>query len=231
MAALLLGLCLSADVDLSKLPRRISPPKDVFSPKYCCLVFGERAERIVWLALAGDALFVDKNSDGDFDDADEKSAAKKGEEKFNSTYLAGDLAIAKLDPAELKVRISPAPKNKPGKLTTVSVRIRREGAFSMDQDGRFYCFANEDDSGRLVFSAKPDDAPIIHFGGPWVLKLREQLSIASGRSAQADVCVSTIGVGPGSTVGVHLEKAAPKSAVPTVRILPHAATAQLNKRC
>jgi hypothetical protein len=231
MTLFLLAGLLLADVDLAKLPRKITPPKDSKAPKYCCLVFGERAERVVWVALAGEALFIDRNSDGDFDDAEEKIAAKKSAEGITSTYLAGDLAIPKLDPAELTVAVTHLPQENGGDTYQVSARIRREGAPSADSDGRFWCYAREDDAGPLKFVEKIEAAPILHFAGPWTLAAQDKYKIARGRSIEMFLCIGTPGVGPGSYISVGTQTGAIKSAIPAIRFLSGGPSVRLMHRC
>jgi hypothetical protein len=231
LSALLLSAADAGDVDLSKLPRKIAPPKDAKVPKYCCLVFGEKAERIVWLALEGESLFVDRNSDGDFDDADERIVAKTTEEGVVSTFAAGDLSIPKLDPAELTVTVTHLPKEQGGDHYNVRARIRRDGAPSAESDGRYYCLAYEDKEGPLVFAPQLEKAPMLHFGGPWTLMLDIPSSIARGREAEVYLSIGTKGVGPGSLVMVGVEDGVPKSAVPTVRFLHGGPSVSITHRC
>jgi hypothetical protein len=220
----------AGDVDLAKLPRKIAPPKDANAPKYCCLVFGEKAERTVWLAIDGNALHIDRNSDGDFDDADEKVGAKVTEEGAVATFAAGDLPIPKLDPAELTVRLMKPPEGK-AKIY-VSARIRRDGAPSAETDGRYYCYAGPGDAmGGLTFSDVPASAPILHFGGPWKLWLQDKYAIAKGRDVEGYVCVGAQGVGPGSFVSVGVEDGAPEKALPVVKFLPSGPTVRIRHRC
>lgn len=231
LSALILSFVDAGDLDLSKLPRKIAPPKGAKAPKYCCLVFGEKAERIVWLALDGNTLYVDRNSDGVFESASETIAAKVTEEGVVSTFSAGDLSIPKLDPAELTVTVTHLPKDQGGDHFNVRARIRREGAPSAESDGRYYCFAYEDKEGPLVFSDRLENAPMLHFGGPWTLMLDMPSAIAKSRGAEVYLFVGTKGVGPGSLVMVGVQDGAPKSAVPSVRFLNGGPSVSLAHRC
>jgi len=220
----------AGDVDLAKLPRKIALPKGAKAPKYCCLVFGEKAERIVWLALDGRTLYVDRNSDGDFDDAEEKVVAKASEEGSVLQFAAGDLAIPKVDPAELSVRVMKEPGK--GDKITVSVRVRREGAPSAETDGRYFCYAGPTDAGGdLAFADKPGAAPMLHFGGAWTLDFQDKYSVAKGREFEAYLCVGTRGVGTGSYVAVGIQDGAPEKALPVVKFLSGGPSVRILHRC
>src|SRR4051812_11785143 len=45
------------------------------NPEYCLLTFGRDASTRVWLVQDGDVLYVDRNSNGDLTEADERIAA------------------------------------------------------------------------------------------------------------------------------------------------------------
>ena len=229
LAALLL-FADAGDIDLAKLPRNIAPPKDAKAPKYCCLVFGERAERIVWLALDDKTLYIDRNSDGRFDGPDEKVAAKVTEEGAVLTFEAGDLPISKLDPAEVTLRVTRQPQAQD--RVNVWVRIRRDGAPSAEPDRRYECFAGpEDREGLLSFAATPTSAPILHFGGPWTLFTQDRYKVAKGRDVECYLCVGTKGLGPGSFVSVGVQDGAPEKAAPVVKFLSGGPSIRIMHRC
>jgi hypothetical protein len=74
-----LGLILCAvparAVDLTKIDRAIAKePAYQDKPKYCLVVFGQKAKFPVWLVRDGDSLYVDRNGNGDLTDKEERIA-------------------------------------------------------------------------------------------------------------------------------------------------------------
>ncbi len=61
-------------VDLRKIDRSIrrEPVYQSKDPRYCLLAFGPEANVHVWLVIDGDALYVDRNGNGDLTDAGER---------------------------------------------------------------------------------------------------------------------------------------------------------------
>lgn len=63
-----LALCdRAAAVDLTQIDRslRKEPAYQSQAPQYCLLIFGREAKVRVWLVLDGDALYLDRNGNGD----------------------------------------------------------------------------------------------------------------------------------------------------------------------
>ncbi|MBO0697590.1 MAG: hypothetical protein J2P46_04285, partial [Zavarzinella sp.] len=60
--------------DLAKIDRAIAkqPAYQTKAPRYCLLVFGPEAKSRVWLVLDGDAVYVDRNGNGDLTDPGER---------------------------------------------------------------------------------------------------------------------------------------------------------------
>src|SRR6516164_5027781 len=82
--------------DLTKIDRTIAKePAYKSKPKYCLLVFGSEAKTRVWLVLDGDALYVDRNGNGDLTEPGEKVIAEKQNNRRpddrSFTFAAGDL--------------------------------------------------------------------------------------------------------------------------------------------
>src|SRR5262245_14914174 len=76
-----IGLALSgraAAVDLTRIDRslRKEPAYQSKTPQYCLLVFGPQAKVRVWLVLDGDALYLDRNGNGDLTDPGERLPAR-----------------------------------------------------------------------------------------------------------------------------------------------------------
>src|SRR5262249_29589650 len=97
-ASLVLGSAAASAADLSKIDRTITKePAYEATPQYCLLVFGPKAETRVWLVLDGDILYVDRNSNGDLTDKDERVVRTErvewGEGAWRDEYDAGTIAV------------------------------------------------------------------------------------------------------------------------------------------
>lgn len=80
--SLVAGLALAGPVasgDLTLIQRSLSkePTYESKSPQYCLLVFGPEAHTRVWLVLDGDALYLDRNGNGDLTDPGERLVARE----------------------------------------------------------------------------------------------------------------------------------------------------------
>jgi hypothetical protein len=106
----------AAAADLSAVDRSIKKePAYRSRPKYCLLVFGPAAKHRVWVVLDGEALYVDKNGNGDLTDKGERFAAPgfkasshpahEGERSIEVGELSvGGLTHAKLTVAQTRYR-------------------------------------------------------------------------------------------------------------------------------
>ena len=61
-------------VDYDKIDRSIAkePVYRTGKPEYALLLFGPKARRRMWLVVDGDAIYLDRNDDGDLTQADER---------------------------------------------------------------------------------------------------------------------------------------------------------------
>src|SRR5262245_42300290 len=80
--AVLVGLAVAgpaAAAGPTKVDRSIrkEPAYRSKNPLYCLLVFGPEAGARVWVVLDGDALYLDRNGNGDLTDPGERVAAEK----------------------------------------------------------------------------------------------------------------------------------------------------------
>jgi len=75
-----------------------------------------------------------------------------------------------------------------------------------------------DVNGVLEFADRPQDAPVIHFGGPWQIMLFGPHQLAIGRDTDLVLGVGTPGVGPGTTAYIDYEGVIPQTAYPTVEV-------------
>jgi hypothetical protein len=84
--------------------------------------------------------------------------------------------------------------------------------------GRLVQGAGLDANGLLQFASRPQEAPIIHFGGPWTLGLYQQRTLWLDRSNNLDLVFGTPGVGAGSFAWVGYEGVVPDNLAPRVEI-------------
>jgi hypothetical protein len=227
----------TAAVDLTNIERRIArEPAYRSKPKYCLLVLGPEAKTPIWLVQDGDTLYVDRNGNGDLTEAGEKVAAEKSEEAEEGVYTfkAGDLRDGERLHKELQVYVSKIDhlaeqeervkallaKNPRARGYLILVEVETPGHRGTAPGGRiqqrsFYVDVN----GVFQFSDKPQDAPVLHFGGPWQVTLfgRQQLKI--GRETDMVLGVGSPGVGPGSTTWIDYENAIATDVFPALDVV------------
>src|SRR5262249_43889919 len=134
------------------------------TPKYGLLVFGPEAKSRAWVVLDGDFLYVDRNCNGDMTEEGERRGIKrKPQRNFakkkpgrSSAVASVHVVITDLDGAKHRLTF---------RLTSTGVGIDAK-CHGSQYVGSTY----RDD---LVFSARPQDAPIVHLNGPLTLQLVE----------------------------------------------------------
>ena len=215
LLSLALSLCGTASqaAPLAKVDRTIKKqPPYRGKPKYCLLLFGPDAKSRVWLALDGDSLYVDRNGDGDLTGESKLVRLHKAYPIKNSLYaeqrefLAGDLQVGQRKYGSLEVtHCVPNPTFVP---TAVDDKQSKElldkhpGAIivivAVKIDGRVRQVA------APAFGGTPEDAPVIHFGGPLTMGFHPKWFygwpvFARGKAdSTLTVVVGTPGVGEGS---------------------------------
>src|SRR5262245_32438608 len=140
--------------DLGKIDRTlVKEPayESQLKPKYCLVVFGPEAKTRVWLVLDGDVLYVDRNGDGDLTGKDERILKKRVYEVDIPSRQGGD-------PFSLEVEDKPG---RDGQETSYIIRCR-------PQEGKGF---RQRTDGVLLFADRPQDAPVVHFGGPLTLTI------------------------------------------------------------
>ena len=92
----------------------------------------------------------------------------------------------------------------------------------------------------LQFADKREEAPVIHFGGPWQVSLFGAHKLTIGRETDMVLGVGSPGVGPGTTVWIDYDGVIPEKAYPTVEVTyppkhpgdqPVRESYQLKRRC
>jgi hypothetical protein len=237
LAGIALGAVPAPAADLAKVERRVArEPAYQSRPRYCLLVFSPEAKTRVWLVLDGHTLYVDRNGNGDLTEAGEKVTAGKGSAAADEGILsfeAGDIregkrthknlavVVRKLDHlADLDEQVKEfLAQNPEGRGYSVGVEMEMPGWKGAGVGGRVEQLASLlDVNGVLQFADKPQDAPVIHFGGPWQVTLCGRHRLTVGREADLFLRVGTPGLGAGTTADIGYEGVIPGNAYPTAEI-------------
>jgi hypothetical protein len=170
--------------DLTKIERTIAkePEYQSKAPKYCLLVFGAQATTKVWLVADGDVLHV-SNSEGDLTGAGSRMVRVHkytgGERFFVGHILDAD-----------------------GKPKHTGLDFYRDGdSFRLKFEGRDRTsrqVAGDDPANKLRFAERPQDAPIVHFGGPIEIAMYGSKPSLSRGSTEFRFGIGTPGVGQGT---------------------------------
>ena len=246
-------------IDLAKIDRPAIKLPELRSgaAQYCLLVFGPDAAKRVWLVHDGDRLYVDRNGNDDLTESGETVAADPVSSKPAKGvfyFKAGDICDAGGTHKELNVAWINIDHMKDLDLQ-VSARLQREPKFrgcwiSLDVampdyrgqgiEGRVNQSATISDChGLLEFASRVEEAPIIHFGGPWEVTLSDQDAWRAGRKKEVYLFVGTRGVGPGTTACVAYENVIPRDLKPKLEVTypstegttPLIRTYELTRRC
>jgi hypothetical protein len=174
--------------DLSKIDRTIGKePTYESQPKYCLVVVGPEAKTRVWLVLDGDVLYVDRNGDGDLTGTGKRIPKKsRGEAYSLCVFPVGT--------------ISPHDGSDPFSLDMEEewfdeAKIISHAISYQPLKGKGFA---QKTVGVLTFADRPQDAPIIHFGGPltltifnWHKPLQPRQFVRSDRNEEYSLIVAT----------------------------------------
>ncbi|MFL5327463.1 MAG: hypothetical protein ACJ8C4_01000 [Gemmataceae bacterium] len=202
-------------VDLTTIPRTIrKEPNYRGQPKYCLLVFGPEAKTRVWLVQDGDTLYVDLNGNGDLTEPGDKITAKKNQDpddrqvqfdigKITDGERTHVLSLDTFDMSEFAKSDSDAKQfatAHPGaRGIMIWAALQIPSWTGDDLEGRVRHRAGYSDvDGFLQFADRPQDAPIIHFGGPMQITLWERPTLRVGRQDEIILVIATLGVGSGT---------------------------------
>jgi hypothetical protein len=187
-AALTLLLALPASsihaTDLAKIERTIAKePVYKNKPKYCLLVFGSEAKFRVWLVLDGHTLYVDRNSNGNLTEADEKIVLEEGRD-FPGTRQCRLRSFPVVDRhiAEISLRFVAHPDGRCFVLVRGGTVAHHVWGLPRD----------------LRFADQARDAPIIHLFGPATIILKESPALTPGKSVTLEALVGTQGLAEGT---------------------------------
>ena len=176
LAAIALLANFAEAVDLQKIDRSIrkEPVYQSKNPQYCLLAFGREAEIHVWLVIDGDALYVDRNGNGDLTDPGER---------FNPSYAYHNISLnVKLMRSFFicrRVEGKPILSCVPHDVGIIVEHCIPADNFHDTQGRRafecpFRVSIGDERCGQdssLAFASRPADAPILYVDGPIRLAL------------------------------------------------------------
>jgi hypothetical protein len=237
LGAILLFPMISSAADLTKIERslRNEPAYQSKSPKYGLLVFGPEAKTRVWLVLDGKRLFVDRNGNSDLTDDGEPVVAVDGSRSDLEllSYEIGEIQDGPRTHKELSLKtrkmdyladqypdvkkwLTDSPQ---ARGLFLRAEIEQPGWKGNGKGGRVeYFISFRDTKGILTFAAKPREAPIIHFGGPWQIACPLAKRLIPGFETELIVCVGTPGLGAGTFASIAYEGIIPEKAYPRAEI-------------
>src|SRR5262245_39338857 len=202
--------------ELMKVERAIrkEPAYKTKDPRYCLLVFGPKADYRVWLVLDGNTLYVDRNGNGDLTEPGESTTPEEGN---TDPCSFKPITIFRPDgktEEELSFALYGWFDYKAGKDTasvSPSVSVWWEGRW-------FGCWGDE--TGPCVWGRKPEDAPVLHVGGPLRMGFETRAEYALERKGAGEfelkVGVGTKGLGKGAFVHLSYARGAiPEGVYPT----------------
>jgi hypothetical protein len=223
--------------DLSRIERTLArEPAYRLKPRYCLLVFGPEAKTRIWLVQDGDTLYVDRNGNGDLTEPGKKVSPDNREEGADDgvfTFKIGEihdgqrvhkevsLSVVKLDYAietddAIKKFLAKSPRGRGYSLMAEVEMPRWKGARpgGRIQQRTWYTDVNS----VFQFADRPQDAPIVHFGGPWQIALCGGHRLTIGRESDVVLCVGTPGVGPATMTYIDYDCVIPERVYPTLEI-------------
>jgi hypothetical protein len=230
----------AAAADLAKVDRTLKrEPAYRSPPRYALVVFGPEATERVWLVHDGDALYVDRNGNGDLTDPGERVAARDAKglsaEDVGYTFEVGELRVGGRVHKGLTVWASP----RAHLLDSVTAQPNVKAALAADPKGFIYSLGLDADlpglkgqgvggrvpviagpsdvNGVLMFAPRPADAPVIHVGGPLAVTLYgERPELRLGRACDLMLAVGTPGHGPGTLAMLCYDETIPAAARPKI---------------
>jgi hypothetical protein len=178
------------------------------APKYSLLTFGTNSDVKVWMVEDGQRLFVDKNANGDLTDdgppIEPSNVRHLDDKQWDFEYKLDAITPASGSP-HTKFVLSRWNYNDP----------LDEYGLSLTVDGKMPMYAGWFGT---FWSTNREQAPVIHFGGPFTPKLlrREAFTIGE-RGQRLSLCFVNPGSGPGATSRLSIE-ALPRYAIPDLTI-------------
>lgn len=229
--AIFIAAGVAAGADLSRIERQLKKePAYKGTPRYALLVFGPEAKSRAWIVQDGDVLYVDRNGNGDLTEEGERVATKApgGHIEAGNLSLDGlthkDLIVSQMvvdekyveNAAEWRRIKAQSPDLK---VWWVRIKAERPKDDKRDLPRHLGYVANGDGVGFLLFAARPADAPVIHFNGPWTLGLQDiKHRFTVGQKSNLQIGIGTPGVGAGSFTFLLYPDTIPNDAYPVADI-------------
>jgi hypothetical protein len=207
--------------DPSKIDRTIArePAYVSKAPRYCLLAYGPEAKARVWLVLDGEVLHVDRNGNGNLTEDGKRFAGKQTTFQVSGDDLLGkgpsfDIgevpAFGKELTHDLRLTL-----NRKGKGDWVIGRISdgywtESPGFGNDKKPMRLYHYHQVSEGFIAFADRPQDAPVVHFGGPLTLALMDwggdtrNQKLSREKETRLSVMVGTPVAGPNQTAFVRL---------------------------
>jgi hypothetical protein len=233
---------LAADPPLIDRSIGEQPTYQTKSPGYALLSFGEGKADRVWLVWDRNALYVDRNSNGDLTDPTDLIAAQPQRPGWAAdgsyTFEVGELSLGERTHKGLTVTVAQLARYEGGSLGqradvqallkqdpsavtfTVSLDAEIPGLPGGGIGGRLSYLAGPVDlDGVLQFGNQPQAAPVIKIGGPHVITFfGERPSMRVGRASDFVLVVGSPGEGPGTLAMLAYEGTIPTAAYPVADI-------------
>jgi hypothetical protein len=224
--------------DLTKVERRITkePAYATKSPRYALLVIGPKARDRVWLVKDGDTLYVDRNGNGDLTDPDEKISPRKGGSAEDGySFDIPDLTLGGRKHLNLRADFRPlrqlalgenarrgdvqaaVKKDPQGEVLSLSLQATMP---HLNPVARVLFLAGPLDlDGPLCPSASPNEAPVVHLGGPLEISCHiNRPTLRRNRANELMLAVGTRGLGAGTFAAVGYQNTIPADAHPVGKL-------------
>jgi hypothetical protein len=199
------------------------------APKYSLITLGDRGEVKTWMVEDGRRLFVDKNANGDLTDDGPPLQPSKfrdiGGNRWDFEYV-----LEAITPMQ-------GPRHTSFVLRRWNYNDKEDQyGLSLSVGGKMPMYAGWFGT---FWSPNREKAPVIHFGGPFTLKLLRRTAFTIGETRQRlSLCFLSPGSEPGAESRLSID-ALPRFLVPALTIeWPTAAghpvlrtTHQLSERC
>jgi hypothetical protein len=209
LACVVLAARSTGAADLTRIDRTIAkePGYKTKSPKYCLLVFGLEAKTRVWLVLDGDALYVDRNANGDLTEVGERIVGK-------DNYGPAKQLTADGIPKHLYFDL--------GEITESDGKTKHRLHAWVDQnaDGAWEILpgassvrpyvGSQRAEERVPLADRPKNAPVLHFDGPLTLGIMKRDALGErklprSKTTEMSVIIGTPGLGEGKSTFVLID--------------------------
>jgi len=211
LATLILSATFAWANDTAKIDRSIAkePVYQSKAPKYCLLTFGREGKTRVWLVFDSvpnplvpgkdkDYLYVDRNGNGDLTESGERVEAIVHE--YEQISSLGGVPPSKAWNLEFPIGEI---KDSEGMIYK-DVKVIVQWFWARERPCKIYASAagrgtQSTEILKLVFADRPQDAPVLRFGGPLTMRFAlgviHGLSLTEEFNVQAEVGSSGSGTG------------------------------------